>query len=112
MELGKSPIKVDNLRHYLKIYHNCDDAFDLLDGFTSGFRVNYTGRRIALNCKKIISAGQHEAELNVKTSKEIEAGRIAGPFQDRPFPNLRLSPICLVARKPSGLRMIQHLSFR
>ena len=43
MELGKSPIKVDNLRHYLKIYPNRDDAFVLLDGFTSGFRVNYTG---------------------------------------------------------------------
>jgi hypothetical protein len=62
----------------------------------------FTGPRIAFNCKKIISAEQHEAELSVKISKEIEAGRIAGPFQDRPFPNLRLSPIALVAKKPSG----------
>jgi hypothetical protein len=111
MELGKTPIKVDNLRHYLKIYPNRDDAFVLLDGFTSGFRVNYTGPRIAFNCKNLISAEQHEAELNVKVSKEIEAGRIVGPFQDRLFPNLRLSPIGLVAKKPSGWRMIQHLSF-
>jgi hypothetical protein len=29
MELGKTPIKVDNLRHYLKIYPNRDDAFEL-----------------------------------------------------------------------------------
>ena len=54
---------------------------------------------------------QHEDELNVKISNEIEAGQIAGPFQDRPFPNPRLSPIGLVAKKPSGWRMIQHLSF-
>jgi hypothetical protein len=39
--LGRTPIKVDSLRHYLKIYPNRDDAFVLLDGFTSGFRVNY-----------------------------------------------------------------------
>ena len=100
------------MRHYLKIYPNRDDAFVLLDGFTSGFRVNITGPRIAFNCKKLISAEQHEAEVNVKVSKEIEAGRIAGPFQDRPFPNLRFLPIALVAKKPSGWRMIQHLSFR
>jgi hypothetical protein len=40
IELGRTPIKMDNLRHYLKIYPNRDDAFVLLDGFTSGFRVN------------------------------------------------------------------------
>jgi len=33
MELGKTLIKVDNLRHYLKIYPDRDDAFVLLDGF-------------------------------------------------------------------------------
>ena len=44
IELGRTPITVDNLRHYLKIYPNRDDAFVLLDGFTSGFRVNYTGQ--------------------------------------------------------------------
>ena len=110
MELGKTPIKVDSLRHYLKIYPNRDDAFVLLDGFTSGFRVNYTDPRIAFNCKNVISAEQHEAELNVKMSKEIEAGLIARPFQDKPFSNLRLSPIGLVVKKPSGWRMIPHLS--
>jgi hypothetical protein len=41
MELGKTPIKVDNMRHYLKIYPNRDDAFVLLDGFTSGFIIIY-----------------------------------------------------------------------
>ena len=41
MEFGKTPIKVDNMRHYLKIYPNRGDAFVLPDGFTSGFRIIY-----------------------------------------------------------------------
>lgn len=73
IELGRTPIKVDNLRHYLKIYPNRDDAFVLLGGFTGGFRVNYTGQLITFNCKNIISTEQHEAELKAKISKKIEA---------------------------------------
>ena len=45
--------------------------------------------------------------------KEIEMGKIAGPFNERPFANLRLSPIGVVRKKPpsTGWRLIQHLSF-
>ena len=40
-------------------------------------------------------------------------GRIAGPFNERPFANLRLSPIGVVKKKPpsTGWWLIQHLSF-
>ena len=46
MELGKTPIKVDNLRNYLKIYPNRDDAFEL-------------GAAIAINTV-IVTAGNFE----------------------------------------------------
>lgn len=50
--------------------------------------------------------------MEVKLAKELKAGRIAGPYDERPFPNLRLSPIGVVAKKSSpGWRMIHHLSY-
>ncbi|CAG2218126.1 unnamed protein product [Mytilus edulis] len=97
-ELGKTPIKVERLRHFLKSFPNKIDAHILLDGFTNGFKVNYMGPRQAVNCSNLISAKQHESELEEKITKEIQAGRIAGPFKNKPFSNLRLSPIGLVAK--------------
>ncbi|CAC5362932.1 unnamed protein product [Mytilus coruscus] len=117
MELGKTPIKVERLRHCLKSYPNKIDAHILLDGFTNGFKVNYMGPRQSVNCSNLISAKQQESELEEKIMKEIQVGRIAGPFKNKPFSNLRLSPIGLVAKKPPpvskthGWRMIQHLSY-
>ena len=73
-ELGKTPIKVERLRHFLKSFPNKIDAHILLDGFTNGFKVNYMGPRQAVNCSNLISAKQHESELEEKITKEIQAG--------------------------------------
>nr|XP_006812762.1 PREDICTED: uncharacterized protein LOC100370892 [Saccoglossus kowalevskii] len=42
---------------------------------------------------------------------EVQAGRVAGPFQAPPFNNLRISPLGLVPPKqPNKFRLIHHLS--
>ncbi|XP_006823663.1 uncharacterized protein LOC102802806, partial [Saccoglossus kowalevskii] len=42
---------------------------------------------------------------------EVQAGRVAGPFQTPPFNNLRISPLGLVPKKqPNKFRLIYHLS--
>ena len=47
-----------------------------------------------------------------KLRKEINLGRIAGPFAARPFPNLQCSPIGLVPKhEPGSFRLIHHLSY-
>lgn len=43
-------------------------------------------------------------------TKEINLGRVAGPFTTSPLPNLRLSPIGLVPKRDGTLRLIHHLS--
>ena len=44
--------------------------------------------------------------------KEINLGRIAGPFAARPFPNLQCSHIGLVPKhEPGSFRLIHHLSY-
>ena len=47
-----------------------------------------------------------------KLRKEIDMGRIAGPFTVRPLPRLQCSPIGLVPKsEPNSFRLIHHLSF-
>ena len=47
-----------------------------------------------------------------KIEGEVEKGRVAGPFDNIPFPNLRCSPIGLVPKKnPGEFRLIHHLSW-
>ncbi|VDI69222.1 Hypothetical predicted protein [Mytilus galloprovincialis] len=55
----------------------------------------------------------HKGSVTSSITKvhELESDRIAGPFSCRPFKNLRLSPIGLVPKKPSGWRLIHHLSY-
>ncbi|XP_066444898.1 uncharacterized protein [Eleutherodactylus coqui] len=47
-----------------------------------------------------------------KLLKEVELGRMAGPFREPPFVNLRVSPLGLVPKKEAGkFRLIHHLSY-
>ena len=47
-----------------------------------------------------------------KITKELEAGRVVGPFQTVPFPDFRVSPLGLVPKKqPGEYRLIHHLSY-
>lgn len=47
-----------------------------------------------------------------KIGKEVQAGRVAGPFAQTSLPNLQLSPLGVVPKKaPEEFRIIHHLSF-
>lgn len=47
-----------------------------------------------------------------KLSRELELGRIAGPFTDQPFPSLVVSPLGIIPKKESGMFwLIHNLSF-
>ena len=64
------------------------------------------------SCKNLLSATQNPAAVADKLSKELSLGRIAGPFLERPFPSLRISPLGLIPKKtPGEFRLIHHLSF-
>lgn len=97
----------------LVLYPSVNDAKILSDGFEFGFRINYDGPRLAADCNNLKSVNEFETETEEKIMKEVALGRIAGPFSTRPMPNLRLSPIGLVKKKPpsSGFRLIHHLSY-
>ena len=50
--------------------------------------------------------------MKSKIIKELEAGRVVGPFTSLPFETLQVSPLGLVPKKqPGEYRVIHHLSY-
>ena len=110
-DLAKTPIKISILKQYLTSYDRTEAEF-LLNGFTYGFPIQYTGPRLPRDAKNLRSATLNPELIKSKIKKEIEAGRVGGPFHERPLPNLIVSPIGLVPKKaPGEYRMIHHLSY-
>ena len=111
-QLLPTPIKVPVLRAFLSGYPLVHDAEVLLDGFSNGFTLGFKGPRLPRDSQCLVSASDHTDVVSRKLTSEIALGRIAGPFAERPFPNLQCSPIGVVPKKePGSFRLIHHLSF-
>ena len=52
--------------------------------------------------KKLSSAFKYHDELLEKVHKEIQSGRIIGPFKNLPLSNLHLYPVGLVPKSDGG----------
>lgn len=84
----------------------------LLQGFTEGFRLGYEGPNKNLVSKNLKSANDNPEIISQKMDSEMQANRIAGPFDSPPFPTFRTNPLGLVPKNSgSGFRMIHHLSY-
>ncbi|MES9881411.1 MAG: reverse transcriptase domain-containing protein [Sedimenticola sp.] len=112
--LAHSPVKVDILEVELMHYKQVDSntAQSILYGFKHGFSLNYTGPHVQTDARNLLSARQNPNIVREKISKEIAAGRVAGPFSYPPFRTLRISPLGLVPKKArNDHRLIHHLSY-
>ena len=96
--IAPSPINIAALECELASYNSLDAAI-ILDGFRNGFKINYEGPHEPTESKNIKSANQHPEIVQQKIQKELRMGRIAGPFDQRPLPTLRVSPIGLVPKR-------------
>ncbi|XP_078338392.1 uncharacterized protein LOC111105471 [Crassostrea virginica] len=106
-----TPIKVKPLAVFLKGY-NKELASFLIRGFTFGFNIPYQGPRVFRLSKNLSSIKGNEIVLHKRISMELQAKRIAGPFDEPPFPNIQVSPLGLVPKKnPGEFRLIHHLSY-
>ena len=109
--LAKTPIKFDKLEQELQNY-NREDAEKLKNGFRYGFPLHYTGNRLPVDAINLKSARARPSILKEKILAEIEAGRVAGPFDERPFPSLRVLHWAWSPKKnPADFRLIHHLSY-
>ena len=110
--LANSPINIDNLAIKLRKYPLRAQAKELEEGFRFGFRLGFIGKRVEQTSKNITSAFDLKSNILEKINKEINKGRVAGPFDKVPLSNFRSSPIGLVPYKlPGDYRLIHHLSW-
>ena len=109
-----TPVKAQVFRQMLiEAKYDKNETDYLVDGFTNGFSLEYTGDRdtvkTATNLKIRIGT---QTDLWNKVMLEVEKGRYAGPFEKPPFENYIQSPIGLVPKdKGKKTRLIFHLSY-
>lgn len=93
-----TPVKVDRLNFFLTGYHSPLRQF-LVNGFSYGFRVGFVGNRRASQSPNLKSAIEQPQAVRSKLLKELEAGRIRGPFPHPPFLEFICSPLGIVPKK-------------
>ena len=106
-----TPVIVERLEFLLSGYtHSIADFLSL--GFREGFPLHYVGSPSCSDANNLISASENPEVVDAKIHKELEAGRLAGPFMNRPLYPFRISPLGVVPKKtPGEFRLIHHLSY-
>lgn len=106
-----TPVKVHRLQFFLADYPPHLSSF-LINSFRFGFCIQFHDERNPFESPNLKSALENPQIVSLKLQKELEAGRIAGPFPSPPFKNVRSSPLGIVPKTvPSEFLLIQHLSY-
>ena len=64
----------------------------LIDGFKYGFHLFSVGQSRSYESPNLLSARQQPQVVDQKLAKELEAHRLAGPFDTPPFPVFSVTP--------------------
>ena len=97
--IASTPVKLPVLLEMLKDYPDANIGKLLYEGFSFGFSLHYEGPRVATDCENLKSInGKEQIALDIAL-KEVILGRLAGPFSEKPFSNIRLSPVGLIPKK-------------
>ena len=106
-----TPIKVEALKRYLSDYPPVTKKY-LIDGFTEGFSLLNFSSTPRDRDKNLNTARQHPEVLDKKLNKELQSGRLMGPFTQSPYENAVISPLGLQPKKePGEFRVIHDLSY-
>ena len=102
-----TPVNVNALREYLHGYDPDARKF-LLNGFSHGFDLGDNAEIISSSPDNSPSINFSTEQAHAKIIKEVEAGRMAGPFTEPPFDPFHISPIGLRPKKlPGQFRLIR-----
>jgi hypothetical protein len=107
-----TPIRAHRLNYHLQnIGYDRNLTQFLVNGFTSGFSLGHTQEPENIISRNSRAADHNEAVVADKLQKEILAGRILGPFDERPFTPFQISPLNIRAKKtPNKYRLLHNLS--
>lgn len=94
------------------------EAQYLVEGLRTGFRLEFDkGSTFQDNSlppptRNHESALRHADAISKKIKKELDAGRLEGPFTNIPYPSFQISPLAAVEKKePGEYRLLHDLSF-
>lgn len=105
-------MNLDAMRPWLDRYVRRGDAILLAAGFQWGFRIPFRPRGRGEVHGNLRSVAANPGVALQKIRKEVELGRMAGPFAAPPLEDLRVSPLGVVPKKePGKFRLIHHLSY-
>ena len=74
---NRNPVRVKALSELLQGYHNAERV---VSGFTHGFMLDFKGPETPLSSHNASSVLMNEQVVADKIKKELEMGRITGPF--------------------------------
>ena len=106
-----TPINIENLED--ELIHHPDQHFVnfLISGLRYGFDIGYFGPDCSRISRNLLSADKSPLLVDEYLKKEVEGGRIFGPFPSPPFENFQCHPIGIVPKKtPGKFRSITDLS--
>ena len=108
-----TPVNFQRFHHMLKTAeYDPDKIRFLIEGFQQGFDIGYKGTTLRQDtAKNLPFTVGNKLDLWEKLMKEVELGRVAGPFPKVPYHNFIQSPIGLVPKAGNKTRLIFHLSF-
>ena len=104
-----TPVQVYRLNFFLSDYHPPLPQF-LVYGFSHGFRIGFVGEQRASQSPNLKSAIEQPQVVWSKLPKELEAGRIRGPFPHPPFPEFVCSPFSHCSQE-SPFRILFNSTF-
>ena len=107
-----TPINVVVLERELSQHPARIFVSNVINSLRYGTHVGYTGPHKPRVSRNLISAIQHPEVVSGNLRKELGLGRVAGPFNSPPLPNLQCHPVGVVPKKHSSeWRTIYHLSY-
>ena len=90
-------------------YPKKSDATFLSDGFQSGFKLNFEGPRLPIDCNNLKSIKDNPEIAKDKILHDVKLGRIAGPFTTKPISYMHCYRLITYISHPPGLSVNEHI---
>ena len=109
LQRAHTPLRSSTFEHELRNHPDKAWTSWLLAGIDNSISTGYNGPPFPHTARNLASARKHPDIIDTELAKEIAAGRILGPFSERPLTNLRTSGMGAVPKKNGKWRVIMHL---
>ena len=110
LQRAHTPLRRSAFEHELKEHPDKAWVSWLLNGIDNGVSTGYKGPHFPFTARNLTSTQQHPEIVDAELEKEVNLGRILGPFSQRPLKHLRTSGLGAVQKKNGKWRMILRLS--